>query len=235
MKSDGIHLVAAPLRKQVIVLLRNAIAGFEYEPGDRLVERELCDRFGVSRTVIREALRHLEAEGLVTLVPNRGPVVASTSESEALALYEVRESLESLAARLCARRATPAQKKRLARALKRVGDAYAKDNLLDKLTTKDEFYEVLCDGADNPVVASTLRSIQARVQMLRGLSLRSPGRTDESLHELEDLVAAIEAGDEDKAGDLAAQHVRRAAATALARLRDQHDEPSEAKAADGGS
>src|SRR5687768_16541072 len=91
--------IAAPLRRQVIGLLRNAILTFEYEPGQRLVERDLCERFDVSRTVIREALRHLEAEGLIQIVPNRGPVVSAATPAEARDLYEVREALEPMAAR----------------------------------------------------------------------------------------------------------------------------------------
>jgi DNA-binding GntR family transcriptional regulator len=221
---DGITVVAAPLRKQVIELLRNAIISFEYEPGERLVERDLCERFDVSRTVIREALRHLEAEGLVELVANRGPVVSSPSLEDAKALYEVREALEALAARLCAERATPAQKRKVARALGHVATEYEKNDLARQLQAKDELYRQLCDGAHNPVIASTLRGIQARVQMLRGLSLQAPGRTAESLRELEGVVAAIERGDGKTAEELAAQHVRNAASTALDRLGEQHPE-----------
>lgn len=220
MKAD-ITLVAAPLRKQVIELLYRAIVELEYMPGDRLVERELCERYSVSRTVIREALRHLEAEGLVNLVPNRGPVVALTSPEEASALFEVREALESLAARLCARRATRADVKALSRAYARVKAAYEKDDLLEKLNAKDNFYRALCEGAKNPVITSTLRSIQARVQMLRALSLRTPGRADDSLRELAAIVAAIENGDEDASAELAALHVRRAGETALPLLEQE--------------
>jgi len=216
--SGGITVVAAPLRKQVIELLRETILGLEYNAGERLVERELCERFGVSRTVIREALRHLEAEGLVALVANRGPVIASTSPEEARALYEVREALESLASRLCAERGSRSEKKQLARALTQVAAAYGNDDLLPQLKAKDEFYRVLCEGAENPVIALMLRTVQARVQMLRGMSLKTPGRTEESLVELENLVAAIERGDGDAAERLAKQHVRRAAEIALARL-----------------
>jgi DNA-binding GntR family transcriptional regulator len=219
-EGGGITVVAAPLRKQVIELLREAILGLEYGAGERLVERELCDRFGVSRTVIREALRHLEAEGLVALVANRGPVIATTTPDEARALYEVREALESLAAQLCAERASRAQKKELARALTQVAATYREDDLLPQLKAKDEFYRVLCDGADNPVIAMMLRTVQARVQMLRGMSLKVPGRTDESLKELERLVAAIDRGDGAAAHQLARQHVKRAAENALGRLSD---------------
>jgi DNA-binding GntR family transcriptional regulator len=217
-KAGGITVVAAPLRKQVIELLYRAIVGLEYMPGERLVERELCERFGVSRTVIREALRHLEAEGLVTLVANRGPVVVSTSADEARALYEVREALESLAARLCARRGSRAQKKRLSRALTSVEAAYREDDLGEQLQSKDEFYRLLCEGAENPVIALMLRTVQARVHLLRGLSLSAPGRTDESLDELKRLVGAIERNDEEAAAELATKHVQRAAETALSQL-----------------
>jgi GntR family transcriptional regulator, trigonelline degradation regulator len=214
----GIEVVAAPLRKQVIELLRNAIISFEYDPGERLVERDLCERFDVSRTVIREALRHLEAEGLVELVANRGPIVSSPTLAEGKALYEVREALEALAARLCAERATPAQKKKVDRALLLVAAAYEKDDLSRQLQAKDEFYARLCEGAQNPAIASMLRSIKARVQMLRGLSLRAPGRLSESLIELREVVAAINKGDGKLAGELASRHVRNAASTALSVL-----------------
>jgi DNA-binding GntR family transcriptional regulator len=219
-----VPLVAAPLRKQVIELLRSAIITFEYQPGQRLVERDLCERFEVSRTVIREALRHLEAEGLVELVANRGPVVSVTTAESAKNLYEVREALESLAAGCFASRATPAQKKRLIRALARVEASYSKGVLADELNEKDEFYRILCEGAGNPVITSTLRSIWARVQVLRGLSLRTPGRTAESLVELRLVVAAIERGDSKAAAQSAADHVRHAGATALARLAEIEDE-----------
>lgn len=224
-------VVAAPLRKQVIEELRSAIISFEYLPDQRLIERDLCERFDVSRTVIREALRGLEAEGLVGLVPNRGPVVSSVSREEAENLYEVRGALESLAARCCAMRATPAQKRKLARALKQVGVSFAKRELPLELTAKDDFYRVLCEGAANPVIASTLRSITFRVQMLRGVSLRTPGRATESLAELTNLVKAIEAGDADAAAAYAAEHVRNAGAAAFQQLSRAEDGREQEQAA----
>jgi len=213
-----VPIVAAPLRKQVIELLRSAIISFEYDPGQRLVERELCERFEVSRTVIREVLRHLEAEGLIDLVPNRGPIVSLTSAADAAALYEVREALEALAAACCAERATPSDKAKLRRSLTAVATAYKRGVLVDELAAKDEFYKVLCEGAENPVIGSMLRTVQARVQMLRGLSLKTRGRPEESLAELERVVAAIDRGDRTAASKLAAEHVRSAARVALQRL-----------------
>jgi GntR family transcriptional regulator, trigonelline degradation regulator len=216
--TNRINSIAAPLRKQVIELLREAIVSQEFEPGQRLLERDLCTRFGVSRTVVREALRHLEAEGFVNLVPNHGPVVASVSADEARDLYEVREALESLAAKSFAQRASPAERRQLARSLARIEAAYRRGSFVDDLAAKDEFYTVMFGGARNGMVASMLRTVHARVQMLRGFSVRTPGRMEKSLVELKALVNAIDRGDAEAASSITAEHVRNAAASALARL-----------------
>ena len=222
-----VTVTAAPLRKQVIALLRQNIAEFEYQPGERLREQALCERFGVSRTVVREALRHLEAEGIVQLVPNRGPIVALVTEEEARSLYEVRDRLESLAAKLCAERATEPQKARLMRALRAVEASYRTGTLADELHAKDAFYEALTDGAGSSVLTTTLRTINARAQDLRGLSLQVPGRTSESLKELRQVVEAIQRGDAISAHDLASAHVRKAATAAFGRLHEV-DQPASA-------
>src|SRR5690242_3051163 len=98
---NGIRIgrVAAPLREQVLEALRNAILNFDLKPGERLVERELIERIGVSRTTIREVLRELTAEGLVMVIPQKGAVVYAPSAEEAKDLYAVRAALEALAVR----------------------------------------------------------------------------------------------------------------------------------------
>jgi GntR family transcriptional regulator, trigonelline degradation regulator len=210
----------------VIELIREAILSFEYAPGDRLVERDLCERCGVSRTVIREALRHLEAEGLVDIVPNRGPVVVRITPEDAEALYETREIVETAAARLAATRATPEELGALRDALAHVETAYERQNLVDELSAKDDFYDVLLACSHNPILGSMLRSLHARTQILRGFSLQEPGRADESLAELQRLVEAVVAGDESAAGAVAAEHVRNAARAGLQRLVDGGGNPS---------
>ena len=100
--------MAAPLREQVSDLLRREIVEMRLRPGQRLVERELIKQIGVSRTTIREALRELAAEGLVTTIPQKGAIVAIPSPKEAAEVYEVRALLEGLAAREFARNASAA-------------------------------------------------------------------------------------------------------------------------------
>lgn len=190
MSAPRVQRVAAPLREQVLDLLRADILASEFDPGERLVEARLCTRFEVSRTVIREVLRQLESEGLVSIVPNRGPVVAELAPRDAQALFEVRIALEGLAGALFAERATAKQAKRLRDALAAVERSLSKRDLAARLAEKDKFYEVLIDGADNEVIRTTLRGIHARVQMLRGLSMQAEGRNEEILPELTEITRA---------------------------------------------
>src|SRR5687767_6481719 len=81
--------VAAPLRQGVIASLRGAIAAGRYKAGDRLTERDVCEMTGVSRTLVREAFRQLESEGLITVVPHRGPVVSRVTPEQAEGIYQV--------------------------------------------------------------------------------------------------------------------------------------------------
>lgn len=216
----AISRVAAPLRQQVIAELRKAIATGDYRPGQRLVERDLCERLDVSRTVVREALRHLEAEGLVAMIANHGPVVATLTRDDAMNLYEVREALEQLAGRLCAERSTPALTRRLSAALKDFDETFAAGDMLAVINAKDAFYEVLFEGAGNPMIGSLLRSVQARIQVLRAVSLGVPGREAQTVAELKAVVKAIKAHDAGLAEDLLRTHVRNAAKNAIAQLDD---------------
>ena len=215
----GVHREAAPLRTQVVGLLRDAIVSAEFAPGERLIERTLCDRFEVSRTVVREALRQLESEGLVEMVPNRGPVVATVTAADAKALYEVREVLEALAGRAFAERATATQRATLKRRLKACETTLDQGDLARILAAKDAFYEALLDGAGNPVARATLLGIHDRTSLLRGMTLQAPGRSVHTLRELRAITAAAVSGDPAAAWSACENHVRSAAAVAMEQLR----------------
>ncbi|HEX5400686.1 MAG TPA: GntR family transcriptional regulator [Pseudonocardiaceae bacterium] len=214
----GVTRIAAPLRMQVVEQLREMIVGGDFAPGDRLVEAPLCEHFGVSRTVVREAIRQLESEGLITIIANHGPVVTELSAADTQALYEVRMSLEGLAGMLFAQRADQHQRAELAVALDGVAVAFEQPNLRVRLAAKDRFYDVLVDGAGNPMVRQMLRGIHARVQLLRGLSLQATGRAAETLRELGRIVDAATAGDGDGARIACEDHVREAGRLVLEKL-----------------
>lgn len=213
--------VAAPLRQELINEIRSAILAFEYEPGTRLVERALCERYGVSRTVVREALRQLEADGLVTIVPNRGPIVTVLTEGDAAGLFEVRAELEALAARLFAQRASQQERDQLRAAVDNVAVAFESGGLKEALTAKDAFYEALFAGSHNTVMTDLLVGLHARVQLLRGLSLRATGRQPKTLKEVRRICRFAVAGDASAAADAARFHVAQAASVALAEMSRQ--------------
>lgn len=211
--------VAAPLRDQVSSALRQAIVERELRPGQRLVERELTDMLQVSRATIRESLRELEAEGLVTVIPQRGAVVASISMQEAADIYEARAAIESLIVRRFAERADADRVRRLADTLTPLREAIdAGRPVGELLAAKDQFYDALLDGADSTVLSTLLSSLQARVSLLRATSLTAEGRPARMLAELAALVDAIGTRDADEAARLCAEHVRNAGRTGMDEL-----------------
>jgi len=216
LRTSGTGLIraAAPLRQQVVEALRRSILDGRFAPGDRLKERVLCDELQVSRTVVREALRQLETELLVVLVPNVGPVVRSLTFEEIRDLYEVRAVLESAASRLAAEHSTPELISRIDASLERI-ESTPPAETHDLLLAKDEYVAVLVDGSRNVVIGEMLRSIHARVSQLRALTMRSPGRLSHTIAELRALRDAIAAGEGDAAADAARRHVEAAAAIAL--------------------
>lgn len=217
--SPPIGRVAAPLREQVIATLRQAILDFDLKPGQRLVERELIERLGVSRTTVREALRQLTSEGLVTVVPQKGATVSAPSLDEAADLYEVRAALESLVVRRFVDRAGEEQVAALRGHLDRLTElADAGADMRTMLAVKDEFYAVLIAGAGSSVLQQLLERIHARVQVLRATSLSQPGRAIDMIKELRALVDALDQRDGALAAAVMSAHVRAAAKTAFSNL-----------------
>ena len=217
--AHGVHRVAAPLRQQVVNGLRAAIVAAEYQPGERLIEAPLCERFDVSRTVIREALRQLESEGLVVMLANHGPAVAEIAMEEARSLYEVRAALEGMAGALFAVRANDEERQALETGLSEVEAAYSAGPIEAQLSAADRFYDALFAGAHNEIARGTLGRINARVQQLRRMSLGRLGRSEESLEELRTIAhAASVMGDPDAARAACEEHVRRAGGIAIAAL-----------------
>jgi DNA-binding GntR family transcriptional regulator len=211
--------VAAPLRDQVLDVVRQGILDFRLRPGQRLIERELMEQLGVSRATVREVIARLASEGLVTNIPQRGAIVSVLTEEEAADIYEMRVSLEGLAAQRFIERATPQQVTELRATFE--GYAAAAPNHgdnLDRLRAKDGFYKVLFEGAASQPLTEMLTMLQSRVRLLRATSLSVPGRAQETVQEMRAIVEAVEAKDAQAAAEACARHVRNAAATALARI-----------------
>ena len=211
-----IERTAAPVRRQVVERLRRSIVSGRLQPGARLIERELIASMGVSRTVIRETLRELESEGLIAMIPNKGPVVRELTLTEATDLYSIRAVLEGLAARLFATRAEPSHVTRLARALDLAAKAYKKGDPARIFETKEVFYGVFFEGAGSETLSSMIATLHGRISRWRWLGLghpqRSPSRSQESIRNLRALVTALRNRDADLAERIIRHEVTRAAA-----------------------
>ena len=186
------------VRAIVAQKLREAIMSGNLKPGQRLVERELCEMMGVSRPSIREALRLLEADGLVNTVPHRGPMVSTISLEEARQLYAARAVLEGFAGRECARLHDPAVVRKIGEALGRLKLALAESDMIAVLEAKTDFYAALIRGCQNAFIERMLKPLHDRITLLRITSMSHPKRVNKSLREVTAIWRAIQSGDADQ-------------------------------------
>lgn len=222
-----IHTEAAPVRQQVANVIRAAIVAGRYAPGQRLVEKDLCEGLGVSRPSVREALRELEAEGLIHNLPNRGPVVARVSLEDVESIYQVRGMLEGLAAQLFAQRATAEELVAFEASIDRLNESYQSGDVENILKAKAEFYRILLEGSGNTIIPPILRTMNARVNFLRTVSLSNRKRLPASMREIRDILKAIKKRDPDAAFAASIVHVQGAAKAALAGLETLGQEPEQ--------
>jgi DNA-binding GntR family transcriptional regulator len=190
-------------------MLRKAILDFDLKPGQRLVERELIEKIGVSRTTIREVLRELASEGLVSVVPQKGAMVAQLSADESADLYEARLALEMLVVRRFVERATDEQVAELTASAEEFAAVVDRGgDIREMLAAKDSLYTTLTTGAGSDALAQILDGLRARIRVLRATSLSAEGRPAEAVAEIRALVAAIGSRDSVAAADACADHVR---------------------------
>lgn len=219
-ENEHIKRIDAPVRRQVEDRIRRAIVEGQFAPDERLVEAQLCERFRVSRPIVREALRQLVAEGLVVIVPHHGARVASITAEEASQIYEVRAQLEALAGQGFAQRARPADVEELRGTVAQLEEAmFERADGESILAIKQRFYTVMLSHCGNEIVRETLERLNNRIGQLRSLSLAEPGRLPETLNEMNVIMEAIEARNPSAAFDACAQHVQQAAKHALKALR----------------
>ena len=206
---------AAPVREQAVEKLQYLLISGRFAPGERLKERVLIELLRTSRTTIREALRQLEADGLVTVIPGRGPVVATVTVQDVREIYEVREVLELLAVRLFCERATDLQRRNLQVAFKTLRDAHRTANPQRILAAKQGFYEVLFAGTENTSLGALVERLQVRISRVRIASLSQPGRIAVGVAELLPVVEAISRRDAPAAQVAYRFHIDQARAAAV--------------------
>lgn len=197
------------LRELAVDRLRQAIIGGHFPGGHRLVERTLCDQLGVSRSVVREAIRYLEAEGLVESTGRAGPVVAQLDWARARQIYDIRRLLEAEAARECARVADDGVKARLQAALAALQEGVQGAGPLFAATTG--FYEVIFSAAGHDIAWEIVQRLNGRISRLRALTLATTNRRVSGPAHLARICAAITANDPEGAARAVNDHLAEAA------------------------
>lgn len=201
------------LRGRVFRQLRNDILSGVYKEHDELREITIGEELGVSRTPVREALRQLELEGLVTIVPNKGAYVTGISRKDVHDIYKIRSMLEGMCARWATKYITPEQIEELEEVIL-LSEFHLKRQSGEKALQVSEldgkFHKVLYQASNSRILEHVLSDFHKYVQMARTLSVESKERAEKSIEEHRAILEAIKRKDEDQAESLANAHVMKA-------------------------
>jgi DNA-binding GntR family transcriptional regulator len=191
-------------------LIRQAITSGRFVPGQRLSERELAVQYGVSRTPIREAFRHLIQEGLVVYKPNSGYRIIPLSEELARNILVVRETLESMATRLAAQRDPKGTAETMVKTITKARRAYREGQLSELIAANQSFHQALVESSGNSVLKAMYRTLQGYIGLMMSVSLSWPRRPLETIREHGEIIRALKSGNPDAAEKAIRRHVRNA-------------------------
>ena len=216
-----------PLREVVCETLRDAVRRGVLQPGERLMEIQLAEELGVSRTPVREAIRKLEMEGYVIMMPRRGTYVADLSIRDVNEVFEIRTSLESLASGLAAERITEDELEKLQRLLVEIG-AHIKNGDMESIVRTDtEFHDLLYQASRNKRLVGIISNLREQLTRFRTTSMSYPGRLKATLEEHRNIVEALAQGDEKAARKAAEHHMEKSEQTLLASMKGKEHEDKE--------
>ncbi len=197
-----------PLREVIFNTLREAIIVGELRPGERLMEVQLADKMGVSRTPVREAIRKLELEGLVNMVPRKGAQVADLSVKDIMNVLEVRASLDGLATALSAQRITDDEIKELKHVLSQFINNVEKENLPGIIKKDVEFHDIIYRSSRNEKLIQISNNLREQVHRFRVIYLKDYISTKDIMNEHMEIYDAIASKDPQEALGLAQKHIK---------------------------
>lgn len=199
-----------PLREIVFETLREAIINGSLKPGERMMEIQLAEELGVSRTPVREAIRKLELESFVVMVPRKGAYVAGISMKDIVDVFEIRAALEGLAAGLAAERITDEELEDLERYLVKIAECMEANDLNSVVDIDTEFHETLYKACRNERLVQIVSLLREQIQRFRTKSLASPGRMKYALEEHKKIVEAVSERNVELARVIAIEHIENA-------------------------
>jgi len=190
------------LREKILETIRDAILKGSMKPGEKVAEPELAERFGISRTPIREAFRQLESEGYLTVIPRRGAVVASLSERDIEEFYAIKSILEGYAAQIASERLQGKDIERLEAINTRLAELAAEGDVKTFFRVHNEFHELFIRASGNDKLFEIITQLMMKFNRLRMASLALPGRMELSVQEHHKIIAAFKSHDGKKADNL---------------------------------
>lgn len=197
-----------PLRDVIFETLRKSIISGDIKPGERLMEVSLAEQMGVSRTPVREAIRRLEADGLVTMIPRKGTHVSELSVKDIMDVLEVRAVLDQLATSLAAKHMQPAQIKSLEAIHRQYVYNVERANIEGAIRKDVEFHDVIYAASGNPRLVAVASSLREHIYRFRVIYMRDNLIAANVLHEHEQILEAITNAQEEEASKLAESHIR---------------------------
>jgi DNA-binding GntR family transcriptional regulator len=220
----------AGLYEQAATRLRLLIVRGDLAPGQQLLEADLSDALGVSRTPLREALKQLASEGLVELRLNRSTIVAPLRRDELIELFEALSGIERCAAELAATRMVARDLEQLATMQERIEWHHDRGEMRDYFEVNQQIHRAIVSFARNGVLKATHDVLLPRAERARFFGLSVLGRWDESVHDHQEILDALKTRDSDRAGQLLAHHVRRTGEVVAGTLPAEADDAGPAKA-----
>ncbi|MEO8935480.1 MAG: GntR family transcriptional regulator [Burkholderiaceae bacterium] len=228
--AEVIRIHTLSLHDQVATRLRTMLIEGEIAPGAKLNERELCERLHVSRTPLREAIKLLAAEGLVDLLPNRGAVAVKLDETDVMHTFELLATLEGMSGELAAQRIEDGERAEIRALHYEMLACHARRDLSGYYRINASIHRAINDAAKNPVLASTYRSVNARVQSLRFRTNQNDKKWKAAVKEHEAMIEALDTRDAAGLRDILVAHLLHKRDSVLALLRTGEIYPDEARA-----
>lgn len=196
-----------PLRDVVFQTLRQAILRGNIQPGERLMEIHLAQKLGVSRTPVREAIRMLELEGLVIMIPRKGAIVAEITMSDLEDVLEVREALEDLAVRKACQNISEEQLEELERAGEAFAASLEKEDLIACAQADVAFHEIICEATNNRRLIQILNNIREQIYRYRLENLKDKSSHANLVEEHARICQALRARSEEQASEAIRIHI----------------------------
>ena len=196
------------LHEELVERLRDLVVEDALKPGEKVPEKDLCASFGVSRTPLREALKVLASEGLVTLTPNRGASVTAVTAEDLQEVFPVMGALEALSGELACEKISDAEIADIARSHREMIAHYKARRLPEYFAANEAIHSAILKAARNETLSAQHRMLSARVRRARYLANMTRERWDRAVAEHEEILAALQARDGGKLGMILKQHLR---------------------------